>query len=168
MFCPACDLTWFPIINVSLALNYLCLISLSAPSSVVTLLSMCVEVLVYTWEGLIFHSCLHSIYVGGRLLHVSSQQSLMHRKQCLQECCNLIMLIYNCLYLKSDKSKCIIFQLLVGIFFFKQRVDWGRFNILNVLVLSNISQCNLILQSFSSKMYHCSSPLNQFRSDCAI
>lgn len=101
----------------------------------------------YTWEGLIFHSCLHSIYVGGRLL--SSQQSLMHRKQCLQECCSLIMLIYNCLYLKSDKSKYINIQLLVGIFIFKQRVDWGRFNILNVLVLSNISQCNLILQSFS-------------------
>lgn len=50
-FCPACDLTWFPIINVSLALNYLCLISLSAPSSVVTLLSMCVEVLVYVYMG---------------------------------------------------------------------------------------------------------------------
>lgn len=121
-----------------------------------------------------------SVYMGGfnfsllppfdlcRRTLLSSQQSLMHRKQCLQECCSLIMLIYNCLYLKSDKSKYIIIQLLVGIFIFKQRVDWGRFNILNVLVLSNISQCNLILQSFSSKMYHCLSPLNQFRSDCAI
>lgn len=127
---------------------------------------VCRGVITCTWEGLIFHSCLHSIYVGGRLL--SSQQSLMHRKQCLQECCSLIRLIHNCLYLKSDKSKYIIIQLLVGIFIFKQRVDWGRFNILNVLVLSNISQCNLILQSFSSKMYHCLSPLNQFRSDCAI